>query len=387
MFKSLHRFWLLTFLAMAGMSPATALAAPSPSFSCSQHMSPDEQAICKNPQLTALDHIANQGYLFLREKLGKAQANKINLPLIRQRQKCKTDVVCIEKAQRESIRIFNQNGAGLEIPDTAPEPAVKSESAALDAPAATAEAAQPLKTPVTPEATTPASNAATTPVLKESASSETPATTTTAEAENPATKVAGGTEELLDQPPVESDPSSAANDNNAAQNNAAVADARSNSGESREWRPEIEKEIRNESALESSATDVLEKEMAEQAKPVSRQERQAVEKHKSKHRIAFILAAILFALVVGYAISKLRHDPGVIPPAAKRAPSPAPETTTASAAALAISPPKALTPSITEKSPASPIVVKAAPDAPGLPIPVKPSPPKAWVWSQYKGRV
>ena len=391
MFKSLHRFWLLTFLAMTGLGPATALAAPSPSFSCSQHMSPDEQAICKNPQLTALDHIANQGYLYLREKLGKTQANKINLPLIRQRQKCKTDVVCIEKAQRESIRVFNQNGAGLEIPDPAPEAAVKNEPAVASNPPVTkTEAPAPVEAPATPEATTPTSRAATTPARKEPPATETPPVTT-AEAETPAAKSAEGTEEVLDQPPVESDANTAANDNSASQNNAAaVADARPKDSGDREWRSDVEKEIRAESELESEATDVLEKEMAEQAKPISRQEKQAVQKHKNKHRIAFILAGILFALLVGYAISKLRRDPGVIAPVAKRTPAQTDATTTTAAPASPSSAaprPVALLQTTAEKQPTARISVKPTPDASASSTPAKPLPPKAWVWSQYKGRV
>jgi uncharacterized protein len=403
MFKSLHRFWLLTFLAMTGLGPAAAFAAPSPSFSCSQHMSPDEQAICKNPQLTALDHIANQGYLFLREKLGKAQANKINLPLIRQRQKCKADVVCIEKAQRESIRVFNQNGAGLEIPDPAPEAAVKNEPAvALNPPVAKTEAPAPVEAPATPEATTPVSRAATTPTLKEPPAlkespapkeppaTETPPVTTTAEAEAPAAKSAEGTEEVLDQPPVESESNSAANDNSASQNKApALADARPKDSGDREWRSDVEKEIRAESELESEATDVLEKEMEEQAKPISRQEKQALQKHKNKHRIAFILAGILFALLVGYAISKLRRDPGVIAPAAKQTPPQAGATTTTAAPASPSSAPRpaALLLTTAEPQPTARSSAKPTPDAPASPTPVKPLPPKAWVWSQYKGRV
>lgn len=390
MFKSRHRFWLLTFLAITGLSPASAPAAPSPSFTCSRHMSPDEQAICKNPQLTALDHIANQGYLFLREKLGKSQANKINLPLIRQRQKCKADIVCIEKAQRESIRVFNENGAGLEIPDKTSEAAASTDqSATLDAAPATA-APTPAPPPPTsqpkPEATTPPSDAATTPAPKEAPTPvATPSTAT--EAENSAPKPAEEGEELLDQPPVESDTSGVAKENGSARDDAAsVAEATPNESGARDWRPENDKEIRDESALESAATDMLEKEMAEQAKPVSRQERQAIENYKNKHRIALILAAILFALVVGYAITKLRRDPGARPPATRRVTS----AVDAGAPPVSIPPaenkPAPLLQPVTERVPTPPVSVKAGVDAPAAPSTLKPLPPKAWVWSQYRGR-
>ncbi len=193
---------------------------------------------------------------------------------------------------------------------------------------------------------------------------------------------------MLDQPPVESEADSAANDNSASQNKApAIADARPKNSGDREWRSDVEKEIRAESELESEATDVLEKEMEEQAKPISRQEKQAVQKHKNKHRIAFILAGILFALLVGYAISKLRRDPGLMAPAAKQTPPQAGATTAAPASPSSAPRPAALLQTTAEPQPTTRSSAKPTPDAPASPTPVKPLPPKAWVWSQYKGRV
>ena len=91
--------------------------AVGPSFDCASASRLDERAICANDQLAALDLIADEGYKYLRIHQGKSFANKLNLPLIKQRQACSDNVLCIKKIQIESIKLFQQNGAPIELPD------------------------------------------------------------------------------------------------------------------------------------------------------------------------------------------------------------------------------------------------------------------------------
>lgn len=404
MSKSSFGFWAPIIMVLAGLIPTASLAAPDPSFSCSKRISPDERAICQDPRLTTLDRIANRGYLFLRAKLGKAQANKINLPLIRQRQKCKSDTVCIETAQRESIRVFNQNGAKLEIPDldredvnksatsavenppvTSPEPAPSEEPTSSSEAAATPEPAPAVKPTTSSEVAAPPENAPVPTDTKEAAASAAPAPPANiAEAESKPPKTDGEADEPVDRPPVENDEATATNDTAPSGDDAGTAAGTTtpNAQTSREWRPEMEKELRAESELESSATDTLTREMAEadQIRPLSRQERLAVETTRSKHRTAFMLAAILFALVVAYAISKLKRDPGLIAPTAQRT------AARVDPPATVQKPEPAPAPPTSAPRPAPPIQ-PVAQTAPTSAIAPASAPPKAWVWSQYKGRV
>lgn len=418
MLKSLFRCWLPMYLAVVGLSLTTSVAVSKPSFPCSNRMSPDERAICQDPRLTTLDHIANQGYMFLRAKLGKVEANRINLPLIRQRQKCKSDVVCIENAQRESIRIFNKNGARLEIPDLSQEISGKSElnvpeppkpQAAIPSPQEQITPSQPA-----PASTTPAPEPA--PPAKSIASSETdavpeqapePAGATEASTtpatppakpaatENSEPSTQAETEEPVDRPPVESEAGTTQADANAGASQAdagAAAEATPNLQGAREWRPEIEKELRAESELESSATDLLTKEIAEeeQIKPLTREQRQAVESTRSKHRTAFMLATILFALVVAYAISKLKRDPGLITPSTNVTP-PARTEKNTNPFPKASAPPSAQRSTAAglsgnDQAPTSGANVRPTIETIAASAPTQP-PPGAWVWTKYKARI
>ena len=424
MSKALFRFGSPILLVIFGLFLTAAFAAPNASFPCSKRTSPDEKAICQNQRLTTLDQIANQGYLFLRAKLGKAQANKINLPLIRQRQKCKADIVCIEKAQRESIRIFNQNGARLDIPPLPADEAMGSEQASpANQPAQSPESAVPVAPIPSSETVTGSRNPSTespepapadapsrlsepTPAPEktptqpdEIAANATPAPPPSATTPVDASKTADATvapQEPIDQPPAETQGTTAANDNEPSQDAAGVVDqATPEPKGSREWRPEIEKEIRAGSELESSATDALSEEMAEleQIKPLSRQQREAVVITRSRHRTAFMLATILFALVVAYAFSKFRRDPGLMANpskparlAANREAAVYSPSTPPTESPLAPRPPPVVSP-VRETTRASVAPEPAAPARPIIATANAQQPPKAWVWSQFKGKV
>lgn len=424
MSKALFMFRSPIFLVIFSLFSTAALAAPNASFPCSKRTSPDEKAICQDQRLTTLDQIANRGYLFLRAKLGKAQANKINLPLIRQRQKCKADIVCIEKAQRESIRIFNENGARLEIPTFPAAEAMRSEQAVpANQPAQSPDPAVPVAPIPSAETVTGSANPATespdaapadaparlsepaaepekTPAQQDevaaTATPEPPPSATTPVAGSNSADSAVAPQEPVDQPPAETGGKTTANDNEPSREDGeAVAEATPEPRGSREWRPEIEKEIRAGSELESSTTDALSEEMAEleQIKPLTRQQREAVVTTRSRHRTAFMLATILFALVVAYAFTKFRRDPGLTATTSQPARSAANlEATLYSPSAPGTEPPVASGPPpvvspVRETTRETVAPMSAAPARPVIATANAQQPPKAWVWSEYKDKV
>ncbi len=91
--------------------------ATQPSFDCSKASRPDEVAICSNETLTIVDNVANNGFEYLRLKLGRAAANKIDVPLIKKRQGCGGNYQCILNAQIEAINTFISYGAPIAMPN------------------------------------------------------------------------------------------------------------------------------------------------------------------------------------------------------------------------------------------------------------------------------
>jgi uncharacterized protein len=91
--------------------------AAQPSFNCSKASRPDEVAICSNETLASVDNVANNGFEYLRSKLGRSTANAINLPLIKKRQSCGGNYQCILNAQMEAINTFISYGAPIAIPN------------------------------------------------------------------------------------------------------------------------------------------------------------------------------------------------------------------------------------------------------------------------------
>jgi TPR repeat protein len=94
----------------------TSVALTNPSFDCARAARPDEQAICASAELSRLDQIANSGYEFLRRIYGPQRANSLALPLLRARQACASDIVCIKSKQLAAIRYFQSLGAPLVVP-------------------------------------------------------------------------------------------------------------------------------------------------------------------------------------------------------------------------------------------------------------------------------
>ena len=91
--------------------------AAQPSFNCSKASRPDQVAICSNETLASVDNVANNGFEYLRSKLGRSAANAINLPLIKKRQSCGGNYQCILNAQMEAINTFISYGAPIAIPN------------------------------------------------------------------------------------------------------------------------------------------------------------------------------------------------------------------------------------------------------------------------------
>ena len=85
---------------------ATSQSQAAPSFDCSKARLPDEKAICASADLSALDVALNDGYQRLIAKLGRATANKIHAPFLRQRHACKSDADCIAKVGANEIPMF-----------------------------------------------------------------------------------------------------------------------------------------------------------------------------------------------------------------------------------------------------------------------------------------
>ncbi len=115
--KCSSQFRRVFFFSLIFLLPSIDAWAVGPSFDCASASRLDERAICANDQLAALDLIADEGYKYLRVHQGKSFANKLNLPFIKQRQACGDNVACIKKIKIESIKLFKQNGALIELPD------------------------------------------------------------------------------------------------------------------------------------------------------------------------------------------------------------------------------------------------------------------------------
>jgi len=112
----INRRHLMLFFVIIFSLPTALAFARSPSFDCARAIRPDERTICSDEQLIVLDLLADSAYQYLRSHLGKSQANKLNLPFIKQRQNCNTNIACIRRVQLSSIRTFKENGAQISVP-------------------------------------------------------------------------------------------------------------------------------------------------------------------------------------------------------------------------------------------------------------------------------
>lgn len=87
-----------------------------PSFDCSQASADDEVAICSSSQLSELDNLMAAGFQFLRQDLGKKEANKVAKPLLSLRQACGSDADCIMQRQIDAVEAYRKLGAPIHLP-------------------------------------------------------------------------------------------------------------------------------------------------------------------------------------------------------------------------------------------------------------------------------
>jgi hypothetical protein len=394
--RSLLRFLSLALFAAGGA--AAAVAAPKPSFNCATAASADERAICANPGLIALDVVANDGYLFLRDKLGKSRANKINLPLIKKRQSCGADAACIKAAQLESIAIFRKFGANLEVPVDRKTVVEKPPVTVFAAPPAPAEVAPPPMPAPRPQPSKPtgaAKEIVTTPPSV--------APRAAPEAASPAEVAVATPPEASESPVEEPAPDAAGSDE------ARTAAAGTAAPPAEDATDEPPREIEGESVVPSSpaesgraetATDAPAPEAAApaDASPATAPaiEKEVVETVRKKHLFAFILAGTVFAFLAFYLVRKLRgehgaHTPSVTAsgPDLPRSPTPAAApgiaTRASPAAARPETPPTRMNPGElrSKLTPPEPLG-KSEPTASAK---QKDDGSVAWVWSKYKGKL
>jgi uncharacterized protein len=90
---------------------ALSVSAETPSFDCAKATYPDERTICFSAELSQLDNAASAGYEYVRRVYGLQYANSLDLPLLRARRACATDVTCIKARQLAAIKKFQSLGA------------------------------------------------------------------------------------------------------------------------------------------------------------------------------------------------------------------------------------------------------------------------------------
>lgn len=395
--RALLRFLLLALFAAGGA--ATAGAAPKPSFNCAAATSADERTICANPGLIALDVVANDGYLFLRDKLGKSRANKINLPLIKKRQSCGADAACIRAAQLESIAIFKKFGADLEIPADRKPVAEKPPVTIVGLPPAPAA-----ESPVPAPAPRPQPSKSQTAAKAAAPPAPTPAAPQEAAETSPPAEVAVATPPAEPQLPVAT-PAPEADVPDEAQSAAAGAATPPPEDATDEPPREIEGEsVVPSSPPEAGRADVAAEASApEAATPADASpatapvvEKEVVESFRKKHLFAFILAGTVFALLAFYLVRKLSGEHGV-QPAPEVAPEPSRSASPPSAAAPATAtrplpsaarsetPPTRMNPGelrskLTPPEPLGKSETAASEKS-------KDDVSVAWVWNKYKGKL
>lgn len=80
--------------------------ASTPSFDCSKAALPDEKAICRSPELAALDQLTTEGYRNLKAARGKEIANRVGRAFLKERRLCGGDAACIREAQASAIAAY-----------------------------------------------------------------------------------------------------------------------------------------------------------------------------------------------------------------------------------------------------------------------------------------
>ncbi len=87
--------------------------AGQPSFNCAKVRTPDEIAICSNPELSELDNAVAVGYQAILRARGEPFAKQTNIPLFRARQACGAEIACIRERQFDAIKAYYDLGASV----------------------------------------------------------------------------------------------------------------------------------------------------------------------------------------------------------------------------------------------------------------------------------
>jgi hypothetical protein len=95
------------------------VCANPPSFDCNLAQTPDEVAICQDPELSALDVLGEMGFEYVARTQGKAQARSIGRPFLNARHACGSDVNCIGEVQGQAIAKWKSLGAPISPPEAA----------------------------------------------------------------------------------------------------------------------------------------------------------------------------------------------------------------------------------------------------------------------------
>lgn len=128
--KPVSAFSAIAALAAIPLWLATSAHAAGPSFDCNQASADDEVAICSSTELSELDNLMAAGFQYLRQHLGKREANKVAKPLLSLRQSCGSDAKCIEERQIDAVETYRKLGAPLHLPKWASASAPPSDSKA-----------------------------------------------------------------------------------------------------------------------------------------------------------------------------------------------------------------------------------------------------------------
>ena len=90
-----------------------------PSFDCSLAQTPDEIAVCADPELSALDVVGAKGFAYVVRTYGRPRATEVGRPFLRARNACGGDASCIRGAQTAAIMAWQSLGAPISLPDSA----------------------------------------------------------------------------------------------------------------------------------------------------------------------------------------------------------------------------------------------------------------------------
>ena len=104
-----HLLILLTFVTLS-------LGAKAASFDCGRASTPDERAVCADPQLSQLDSIAGEAFSRVRQVAGPAEIMPIARDFLADRRACGAATACIMASYVAVIGTYQDRGSKIAIP-------------------------------------------------------------------------------------------------------------------------------------------------------------------------------------------------------------------------------------------------------------------------------